>query len=431
MMVIDEAFDMWREGKNPHDYHLFFNDWWQRDIESMIARDRNHPSVIMWSIGNEIPNRHRSDVVKLAKEIGDYVRQLEPTRPVTSAVNDLREDKDPYFATLDVAGYNYAASGDRSKSLYEFDHGRLPKRIMFGSESYPLEAFDSWMNVIDHPYVIGDFVWTAFDYLGEASIGWRGYFQEQSFYPWNLAYCGDIDVCGWKRPQSYYRDALWKENQVSIFVKPPQPSFVANPKRQSWSKWHWVDVVSNWNWSGQGGKQLEVNVYSSCAEVELFLNGRSLGKKRTDRSTEFIATWNVPYQAGILKAVGYREGKEVGSTELKSAGEVVALKAMADRMTISGDGQDLSYVTVELVDAKGVRNPTAENLVRFALTGPGEMIAVANANPMSTESYQQPQRKAWQGRCLVVIKSRRQAGPITLTASANGLRPAKVVITAK
>jgi beta-galactosidase len=431
MMVIDEAFDMWREGKNPHDYHLFFNDWWQRDIESMIARDRNHPSVIMWSIGNEIPNRHRSDVVKLAKEIGDYVRQLEPTRPVTSAVNDLREDKDPYFATLDVAGYNYAASGDRSKSLYEFDHGRLPKRIMFGSESYPLEAFDSWMNVIDHPYVIGDFVWTAFDYLGEASIGWRGYFQEQSFYPWNLAYCGDIDVCGWKRPQSYYRDALWKENQVSIFVKPPQPSFVANPKRQSWSKWHWVDVVSNWNWSGQGGKQLEVNVYSSCAEVELFLNGRSLGKKRTDRSTEFIATWNVPYQAGILKAVGYREGKEVGSTELKSAGEVVALKAMADRMTISGDGQDLSYVTVELVDAKGVRNPTAENLVRFALTGPGEMIAVANANPMSTESYQQPQRKAWQGRCLVVIKSRRQAGPITLTASANGLRRAKVVITAK
>src|SRR2546425_6895188 len=201
VIVIDEAFDMWREGKNPHDYHLYFDDWWQKDIESMVARDRNHPAVIMWSIGNEIPNRDKPEVVKLAQVLGDYVRRLEPTRPVTSAVNDLREDKDPYFATLDVAGYNYAAGGDHmKKSLYEFDHNRLPSRIMFGSESYPLEAFASWMNVLDHPYVVGDFVWTAFDYIGEASIGWRGYRQEKKFYPRNLAYCGDNDLCGWKTP---------------------------------------------------------------------------------------------------------------------------------------------------------------------------------------------------------------------------------------
>jgi len=430
MMVIDEAFDMWREGKNPHDYHLFFEDWWQRDVESMIDRDRNHPSVIMWSIGNEIPNRQRPDVVKLAQEISDYVRKLEPTRPVTSAVNDLREDKDPYFATLDLGGYNYAANGDRSKSLYAFDHDRLPKRIMFGSESYPLEAFDSWMNVIDHPYVIGDFVWTAFDYLGEASIGWRGYFQEQNFYPWNLAYCGDIDVCGWKRPQSFYRDALWKQNQLSVFVKPPKPSFEPNPKRQPWSKWHWFDAVANWNWPGYENKPLEVNVYSSCAEVELFLNGQSLGRKKTNRDTAYLATWNVPYQTGVLKAIGYSEGKEVSSTELRSAGPVARFKLMADRTTLSANGQDLSYVTVELVDAKGVRNPNAENLVKFAVTGPGDIIAVANANPVSTESYQQPQRKAWQGRCLVIIKARKEPGTINLAVSSAGLSPAKVVITA-
>ena len=429
MMVIDEAFDMWREGKNPHDYHLYFADWWQKDLESMVKRDRNHPSIIMWSIGNEIPNRDKPEVVKLAKELGDYIRGLEPTRPVTSAVNDLREDKDPYFATLDVAGYNYAAGGDHlKKSLYEFDHGRLPKRIMFGSESYPLAAFDSWMSVIDHAYVIGDFVWTAFDYLGEASIGWRGYWQEQSFYPWNLAYCGDIDVCGWKRPQSYYRDALWKDNQVSVFVRPPRPSFDLNPKRQSWSKWHWNDVVANWNWQGHENEPLEVTVYSSCEEVELFLNEKSLGKKPTNRSTAYLATWGVPYHSGVLKAVGYNLGKVVNACELKSAGRPTHIKLTPDRNPIAADGQDLSYITVELVDKQGVRNPLSEDLVKFSVVGPGSIVGVGNANPVSTESYQQPQRKAWQGRCLLIIKSTKQAGPITITASTPGLTPAKLVL---
>lgn len=431
MMVIDEAFDMWREGKNPADYHLYFDEWWQRDVESMITRDRNHPAIIMWSIGNEIPNRDKPEVVKVAQVIGDYLRRLEPTRPVTSAVNDLREDKDPYFATLDVAGYNYAAGGDHLKeSLYEFDHGRVPKRVMFGSESYPLAAFESWMNVLDHPYVIGDFVWTAFDYVGEASIGWRGYSQEQNFYPWNLAYCGDIDTCGWKRPQSYYRDALWKTNQLSIFVTPPQPSFPINPKRQSWSKWHWFDVVSDWNWPGHEKQPLEVTVYSSCAEVELFLNGRSLGRKATNRATAYTVTWSVPFQTGLLKAIGYDAGKQVKTVELRSAGEPARIKLTPDRTRLAANGQDLSYVTVELVDRDNVRNPKAENLVQFSLSGPGQIVAVANANPVSTESYQQPQRKAWQGRCLVVVKSLKQAGEITVRASAKGLAPAQVAIHA-
>ena len=431
VMVIDEAFDMWREGKNPHDYHLYFDEWWQKDTESMIARDRNHPAIIMWSIGNEIPNRDKPEVVKLAQVLADYVRRLEPTRPVTSAVNDLREDKDPYFATLDVAGYNYAAGGDHLKrSLYEFDHDRVPNRIMFGSESYPLEAFASWMNVLDHPYVIGDFVWTAFDYIGEASIGWRGYWQEHNFYPWNLAYCGDIDVCGWKRPQSYYRDALWKNDQVSVFVSPPRPSFETNPKRQSWSKWHWFDVLANWNWEGHENKPLEVNVYSSCEEVELFLNGRSLGKKPTNRSTAFMATWVVPYQAGVLKAIGYDAGKAVSSSELRSAEQPKRIKLTPDRMRITADGQDLSYITVELVDGNGVRNPKAENLIKFALEGPGHIIGVGNANPVSTESYQRPQRTAWQGRCLLIVKSDKQAGQITIRASAEGLAPSEIVIDA-
>jgi beta-galactosidase len=398
----------------------------------MVLRDRNHPSVIMWSIGNEIPNRHKPEVVELAKMLGDRVRLLDPTRPVTSAVNDLKPDKDPYFATLDVAGYNYASGGDHNKkAIYSDDHKRVPERIMAGLESYPLEAFRAWMDVVDNPYVIGDFVWTAWDYIGEASIGWRGYPQEKNFFPWNLAYCGDIDICGWKRPQSYYRDALWKSDQISIFVTPPEPSFEPNPNRASWSKWHWFDVVADWNWKGYENKPIEVNVYSSCEEVELFTNNKSLGRKKTDRSTRFMATWSVPYKEGELKALGYTGGKQVNSTNLSTASEPSQIRMTADRSEIIADSQDLCYITVELLDEKGIRNPQAENKLKFDIEGPGEIIGVGNANPVSTESYTAAERNAWLGRCLVIIKTKNEGGKIILNASSSDMKPARIEVMSK
>jgi beta-galactosidase len=430
ILVIDEAFDCWNYGKNPYDYHLYFKNWWQKDIESMITRDRNHPSIIMWSIGNEIPERANIEGVTTAKKLVNLIKSIDSTRAITSAVNGLNEDKDAYFAQLDVAGYNYAAGGDHlEKDVYAEDHKRVPGRIMVGTESYPLEAFESWMDVIDHPYVIGDFVWTAYDYIGEASIGWLGYFQKQTFYPWNLAYCGDIDICGWKRPQSYYRDALWKEGQISLFVKPPVPSFKLNPQKESWAKWNWVDAVSNWNWPGYESKPLEVTVYSSCPQVELFLNGKSLGKRKTDRSTKFMAFWQVPYHEGILKAVGYdAKNKIINSSQIVTATKVAMIKLSADRASIKGNNEDLSYVTVELLDAKGNINPLAEDLVKFQISGPGTIVGVGNANPQSLESCQAQQRKAWRGKCLVIIKSGKSAGQIKLTATAHGLNSASINI---
>ncbi|MBV9963534.1 MAG: DUF4982 domain-containing protein [Parafilimonas sp.] len=425
MLVIDEAFDMWTEAKNMEDYHLYFKNWWQKDLQSMLLRDKNHPSIIMWSIGNEIKGMNKPEIADTAKLLADYVRSIDSTRPVTAAVNDVNNQKDAFFSALDVCGYNYAVD------KYESDHERKPQRIMFATESYPLTQFDYWIGVIDHAWVIGDFVWTGWDYIGEASIGWRGYEQEKSFYPWNLAFCGDIDICGWKRPQSFYRDALWKKNQLSIFVKPLQPSFPVNEKKQTWSIWNWDDVVEDWNWKGKEDSVFEVNVYSSCDQVELFLNGKSLGKKSTNRLTKFMAVYNVPYKTGELKAIGYSNGKQVNTAVLKTADESTQIKLSADRNSINADNEDLSYVTVELLDANGVRNPKAENLINFTIEGEGTIAGVGNANPISLESYQQPMRKAWQGRCMVVIKSTHKAGKIILKASSDGLQTSTIELNSK
>jgi beta-galactosidase len=423
MLVIDEAFDMWSEPKNPDDYHKWFAGWWRKDVESMVYRDRNHPSVIFWSIGNEIPERAKPEGRKLAADISEYIRKIDPSRLITSAVNGVGPDMDPYFSALDICGYNY------EKDKYVPDHKRLPSRVMFGSESFALEAFDYWMAVKDNPWVIGDFVWTGFDYLGEASIGWLGYPHEGSFYPWTAAYCGDIDICGFRRPQSFYREVLWSDSvSLSLFVHPPVPTFPANPKKAEWSKWEWQDVVASWNWKGSEGKTLKVDVYSNSPEVELFLNGRSLGKKKTDRQTKWIASWNVRYEAGILEARSYSKGMTVSAKTLRTAGEPEKIAMKADRGIIKSDNADLSYVTVELTDSSGIPVPVSGKMIKFSITGPGTVEAVGSPDPRGTESFKLPHRKTFQGRCLVIIRSGKQPGEIKLKAESDGCSSSELTV---
>jgi beta-galactosidase len=427
ILVMDESFDMWYNANNPDDYHLYFHEWWQKDLESMVYRDRNHPSVIMWSIGNEIGVTNTPEGVEMGRKQADYVRSLDPTRPVTSAVNSITPAKDPYFAILDVGGYNYA------RNRYVDDHKRFPERVMIATESFPLEAFEYWMAVLDNKWVTGDYVWTGFDYLGEASIGWMGYWQKSSFYPWIHAYCGDIDICGFKRPQSYYRDALWSEEKnVSIFVKPPVPSFsMTNPDHADWSIWNWQDVVADWTWPGYENTPMDIEVYSNCSEVELFLDDKSFGKKPNSRETEFITRWVVPYQPGVLRAVGYENQQEQATAGLITAGEPVKISLTADREEIKADGQDLSYVTVEVMDENNVRNTKSTNLINFEIEGAAKIIAVGSSNPFGLESFVQPRRKAYQGRCLVIIRSAREPGNIVLTATSEGLQSDQLTIIAE
>jgi beta-galactosidase len=428
ILVIDEAFDCWREGKNHGDYHVVFEDWWQRDLESMLYRDRNHPSIILWSIGNEVLERDgRGGGVEISRQLTDRVRAIDSTRPVTAAIcsswNGGRwEDMDQVFANLDIGGYNY------QWTQYRPDHVRLPERIMMGTESFPMEAFENWMAVLDEPYVIGDFVWTSLDYLGESGIG-RVHFEGEKApflgsYPWHQANCGDLDLCGFKRPQSYYRDVLWHDDpRLYIAVHTPVP----DGKTPTITRWGWPDVWPDWNWRGWEGTPFLIDLYSNCDEVELFLNGRSLGIKQASQKEKHNASFQVSYEPGELKAIGYRNKKRVAVYSLRTAGSPAQIQLIPDQESIRVGG-DLCYITVKILDGESRLHPKAENEVVFQIEGPGEILAVGNSNPVSEEPYTGNRRRAYRGRALLVVKSTCEPGDITLSARAEGLESADVRI---
>ncbi|MGC9467542.1 MAG: sugar-binding domain-containing protein [Anaerolineae bacterium] len=429
MLVIDEAFDCWREGKNPYDYHVAFADWWQRDLDSMLLRDRNHPSIIMWSIGNEVHERNgRSDGATIAQQLANRIREVDPTRPVTAAVNGGHDrwpwsDTDAIFSALDVGGYNY------QEKQYRPDHDRHPDRIMYGSESTAGEALEHWEAVEELPYVIGDFVWTSLDYLGEAGIG-RVYYEDEGRtflgdYPWHQANCGDLDLCGFKRPQSFYRDILWGTgNQLYIAVHAPHPE----GKEPVISYWGWPLVSADWTWPGHEGETFQVDVYSAFEQVELYLNDRSLGKKPAGRDKRFIATFDVPYEPGSLTAIAYEGDQRVAKWEVHTVDEAVGIRLTPDHEELAAEPGSLSFVTVEVVDELGRRHPKADHEIFFTVQGEGTIAAVGNGDPLSEERYRGNQRSAYEGRCLVVVKSNGTPGEITLRAQADGLEAAQSTI---
>ena len=428
IIVIDEAFDQWQRHKNPEDYGLYFDTCWQRDIDAMVLRDRNHPSVIFWSIGNEINERADAEGIAITKKLRDEVKRLDNTRPVTEALcffwdhpNYKWDTTAAAYALLDVGGYNY------QWQVYETDHAKYPQRIMMGTESFPLQAFENWQKVEQHPYVIGDFVWTAMDYLGETGIGHTELDKLSKFameFPWFNAWCGDIDLIGGKKPQSYYRDVLWNRSKLEMLVHSPVPE----GHKEAISFWGWPDESAAYTFPGADGKPLQVHVYTKYDSVRLVLNGITIGVQKASDQTKLTASFNINYEPGELKAVGLKNGKAVDSVVLKTAGKAAGIRLVADRKNIHANPNDLAYVTAEVIDANGNVVPDAALLLHFSVSGNGKIIATGNANPSGMESMQQPQHKTFKGRCLAIVQPGSKTGKFILKAEATGLKASQVVI---
>ncbi len=438
LLVIDEAFDGWRSAKTPHDYSTLIDKHWRDDLSALVLRDRNHPSIFAWSVGNEVIERKEIQVVTTARKLARLCRELDPTRPVTSALCAWDSDweiYDPLAETFELVGYNYMMH------KHAGDHARDPQRVMYQSESYPREAFRNWAYSADHPYIFGDFVWTAIDYQGESGIG-RWYYQGESEgehyhrnqFPWHAAYCGDIDFTGQRKPISYYRDLLWNvERPLYLSVKEPD-GYYGTIRETQWSVW---PTFENWTWPGHEGKPIEVEIYSRAPRVRLYMNDSLVAERPTTRAEEYKAVITVPYTPGTLRAEAVDEqgnpiaAMNTGHNTLRTAGEPYALRLTADRTAITADGQDLSFITIEVVDELGTLCPNAANELTLSLRGRASLAAFGNADIKDLGCTIDAVHNVWKGRAQAVVRATDRSGTATLTLSGKGLKPAKVTVKSR
>ncbi len=431
MLVLDEAFDVWERGKSRFDYNVSFKAWWQRDLDAMVLRDRNHPSVVMWSIGNEIPGVGTPMGARVGPELAARVRTLDD-RPVTVALetwvlaNRSWDSVNPVYEKLDVAGINY------THKIYPDQHSRFPTRVILSSETYPRDAFVHWSLSQDNPYVIGEFVWTAMDYLGESGIG-RNYPPGQRpinhandrQFPYHAADCGDLDLTGFRKPISHYRNIVWDRGE-KLYVSVQEPT----PDGRPWVRTDWSvnPLRESWTWPGQEGKNLEVEIASRYPRVRLYLNDTLVGEKPTTRAEEFKATFSVPYAAGVLRAIGLDGENEAQRMELTTTGDIAGLRLTVDRTQLTADGQDLAFVTVESVDAQGRFQPNGDQTVTFKVEGAGTIAGVASGDYSTTQPYQGNQRKLFNGRAQLIVRTGKNAGPISISAEAKDVKSATLTL---
>ncbi len=429
ILVMDESFDQWQLPKNENDYNLYFDDWWERDIESMVLRDRNHPSIIIWSIGNEIKERADSSGLQITKVLKEKVKSLDPTRPVTAAICGFWEfpgrpweDTEPAFKLFEVHGYNY------KWERYESDHEIFPERIIIGTESIAGHAYENWSLVEKYPWVLGDFLWTSMDYLGEAGIGNALLDNEKKEWPWYNAYCGDIDLCGFKKPQSYYRDVVWGISELEMAVHHPIPQ----GRKETVSFWGWPNEEQSWNWKGYKGDTLNVSLYSSCDSVTLELNGLRCDEIVLQDTMQYKRIVKVVYQPGELVAKGFKNGEISSKKVFRTTGEAHSISMKVDRNSITADRNDLAYVTVEVVDQEGNRVPDAETLIEFQIEGDGQLAGVANGNPVDIKSFQKPECITFKGRCLPIVRPMsNENGEIKVFAKAKDLTGSEISVLVK
>lgn len=426
LLVIDEAFDGWRQPKNTYDYATMLDTDWESDLGSMVLRDRNHPSVIAWSIGNEILERKTAEAVQTARMFAGKCRALDPTRPVTQALAAWDPEWDIFDALAaehDIVGYNYMIH------MAEGDHARVPARVMWQTESYPRDAFANWTKVHDLPYVVGDFVWTGIDYIGESGIG-RHYYDgdvdgehyHRPMWPWHNAVCGDIDITGARKPVSFYRQMLYaSEPMIDLAVLEPD-GYRGKIRETQWSTW---PAYHSWNWPGHKGKPITVEVASTYPQVALYLNDRLVGTQPTGRDNQFKARFELPYTPGTLKAVALdADGQPRETRILETSGRPYAIELVEEPVR---PGSQLVYVRARIVDRQGRLVPDSTNSVSFRLEGgDSTILATGSADPKDPAGYTRTTRPAAGGTVLAIV--RRGASPTTLRASSPHLRSATLTL---
>jgi len=443
-LVMDEAFDEWEIGKNKwvkgwnvgtpskNGYHEYFKEWAHRDLEAMIKRDRNHPSVILWSIGNEIdypndPYSHpvldsgknpqiygrgysaknppASDLTVVAKDLVKTVKMIDTTRPVTAALAGVvMSNKVGYPEALDIVGYNY------EEYRYADDHKLYPNRIIYGSENGM--ARQAWDAVDTNKYISGQFLWTGIDYLGEAGR-----------WPQRSNGAGIIDLAGFKKPEYYYRQSLWASKaMVYLGVK-------EITKQEDGGIWSHRNVQSIWNWPGKS--KLRVECFTNCPEAELFLNGRSLGKLLRDTSKGQVPAWIVDYQPGELSVKGYKDGKTAATYFIKTFGNAAQIGAKPDKTIFSRSDKSLCQVELQIADKDGNPVYVAGNDISVNISGDAKLLGLESGSTASHESYQANHRQALHGRLIANIQPGRKAGKITVSFNSSGLKPATVILSVK
>ena len=449
ILVIDEIFDNWEKPKvSPDDYSKSFKEWWQKDLEQMILRDRNHPSVVMWSIGNEISEALDTAGIRIAKNLTGEVRRWDQTRAITEGFNDFAamrgqksrwDESHPHMELLDVVGYNYMYK------RYEEDHIKYPNRVMVATEFMPLYALDNWKMVEKLPYVIGNFAWVVMDYLGEAGVGLSrlvpdvpakekqigdgfGVFFNRDPWPIFNDYQGDIDLIGNMKPRYSHQLVVWRKSPVEMLIHRPIPAGM----KEIVSPWGWPDELKSWSWSGHEKEKLQVHVYTRSKLVKLELNGKVIGEQAVDGENSITATFEVPYEPGTLVARCYDNGKETASQTIKTVGAAAAIRLTADRSVIRASRNDLAYIKTEVVDADGNVIPSADDVkVKFEISGQGKLAGVGNGSPTDLASFQQPERKTYMGVCLAIVRPETTPGKINIKATAEGLKACNLEITVK
>lgn len=477
MLVLDELSDMWTQSKNNNDYANLFPMYWETDVERMVAKDYNHPSVIMYISGNEIQEAATAKGADWNRKITEKIHSLDDTRYVTVAVNGLLACMDhmgeimcsitgmtmeqmaemmsaqaqaqeggseagvdaangstdlmygpmadafaanaivtdlleEFTSVTDLTGYNYLTA------RHEMEAELYPNRVILGTETLPSDVVRLWKIVKENPHVIGDMTWTGYDYLGEAGSAVFYYDGRRGFMPnWpiSVSYMGDMDITGYRRPMSYYREIVYGLREKPYIAVERVNHYGETPNK---SAWMWKDEIASWTWKGYEGKPAIVNVYSNAEEVELFQNGKSLGRKQVNEENGYFASYETVYESGVLEAVSYQNGEENGRDRLQTADSNVELSVETDRRVLKADGMDLAYLTICLKDADGNVNMQEIEEVTVNVEGSGVLQGFGSANPATENQYDNLTWETYDGYLLAVIRAGEEAGEIKVTFTA-------------